>query len=436
MTSTGTASAISDPAAFEANLARSFEGEALMRERRLNGVRAVILIVLLLVAAFNRATVSSQAVFLADLAVGISGLAWCGVLHGWLARPRPGTLVHYAAVLVDLAMVVAICIGHALLGLQAAPGVVGAQYDAIFGFLVVVAATSAMRFQTSLTLFTLAASGLAVAAGFGFDAVRLGVPFSPVSFVIKLAGALAAAYIGYIVVLRSRALILERVGQELEQQRVRQAFARYVSREVADQILGAENVFASGSRRDVTILFSDIRGFTSLSEDMAPEEVVSQLNDYFEAMVEAIFRHGGTVDKYIGDGIMAIFGAPIACDNHAVRAAQTAVAMREALERLNERRAAAGLPHLKIGIGLHTGDCVIGNIGSPERLDYTAIGDVVNTASRIEGLTKEFGVDILASATTAGLLAGHAELRTLGSAQVKGKTALLEVHHVFRLIEA
>ncbi|TAK03459.1 MAG: adenylate/guanylate cyclase domain-containing protein [Candidatus Manganitrophaceae bacterium] len=214
-----------------------------------------------------------------------------------------------------------------------------------------------------------------------------------------------------------------------QRQMIEGLFTRYVAPEVVrDLIDRPDQVQLGGVRKELTVLFSDIRGFTTLSERLPPEAVVAQLNEYLSAMVEVIFAHRGCLDKYIGDAIMAFWGAPVDDPHHAEQACRAALEMAEVLKRLQEKWRSEGKPILEIGIGINTGEMVIGNIGSERRMDYTVIGDHVNLASRLEGLNKEFGTRILISRATCERAEAVIKTRKIGSVKVKGKTDEVEIY--------
>jgi adenylate cyclase len=174
-------------------------------------------------------------------------------------------------------------------------------------------------------------------------------------------------------------------------------------------------------RRVATVLFTDIRGFTRISEHLPPEKVVEFLNGFLDEMTQAIMDHGGMLDKYIGDAVLGVFGIVQHVDNHAERALQTAIDMSQRLIRLNDGLQAVGLPMLSIGIGLHTGELLVGSIGSVRRLDYTVIGDTVNLASRIEGLTRSYPVEILLSDETRQAVSQSIPLHEIATVTVKNR---------------
>jgi adenylate cyclase len=213
-------------------------------------------------------------------------------------------------------------------------------------------------------------------------------------------------------------LILEDISNE---KRVKSTMSRYMSKEVVDQLLQSGETALGGQIQRVSVLFSDIRDFTTVTESIGARETVSMLNEYFGEMVDVIFRHKGILDKYIGDAIMALFGAPFHGPHDADNAARTAINMIVMLRALNDRRVAANQRPIEIGVGVNTGDVVVGSIGSPKRMEYTAIGDSVNLASRLEGACKVYGVKAMLSEFTVRALTEPIQLRELDFMKVKGK---------------
>jgi adenylate cyclase len=208
-----------------------------------------------------------------------------------------------------------------------------------------------------------------------------------------------------------------------ERRRLRASFGGYVSPSVMEEILaGRIQPELGGVERFVCVLFSDIRGYTTRSEGMTPEQVIGFLNRYFEKTVALIHGRGGAVMSFMGDGIMAVFGAPKTLDNSCREAFGAAQEMLAYVAELNAEFRAEGVAPIEIGIGLHAGEAVVGHVGSSDRHDYTAIGDVTNVASRLESLTKEAGYRIVVSHVVAGQLGADAGLALLGPMAIKGHT--------------
>ncbi|MBN1647097.1 MAG: HAMP domain-containing protein [Spirochaetales bacterium] len=206
------------------------------------------------------------------------------------------------------------------------------------------------------------------------------------------------------------------------EQKIRNIFQKYVPKDVIDGIFSNPDSALIGDNRVVAILFSDIRSFTTISEGYMPDELVSTLNRYFEAMVDIIMNHGGVIDKYIGDAIMAIFGAPVKHPDDAFQAALAALEMQRAIGKFNDGQLKAGKPQFVTGIGINYGVVTVGNIGSEKKMDYTVIGDMVNLASRLEGLTKKYKQNIIVSESMYRKLKDKLPCRWVDKVVVKGKT--------------
>ncbi len=212
---------------------------------------------------------------------------------------------------------------------------------------------------------------------------------------------------------------------------IKNMFSRYVNKDVLQRLLESNTHHPVGEKRRISVLFSDLRGFTDFSETLLPEELTGMLNTYFARMVAEIFKQNGTVDKFIGDAVMAFWNAPLSVPDHEVHALRAAIGMQEALLRFNSEQGTS----LKMGIGIHVGDAIVGNIGGEERMSYTALGDSVNTASRLEGVTKKYGAEIIISGEMKDKVGDSIKdlswrIRKLDEVRLKGKqksTTLFEV---------
>ncbi|HUW42478.1 MAG TPA: adenylate/guanylate cyclase domain-containing protein [Rectinemataceae bacterium] len=217
-----------------------------------------------------------------------------------------------------------------------------------------------------------------------------------------------------------------------ERERIKALFGQYLTKEISEAILDGR-VNLSGARYEATVMFTDIRGFTAMSERLEPEEVFAFLNDYLGRMIEVIAARGGIIDKFLGDGILAVFGLPVPSADHAASAVGAALDMRARLAELNEERARSGREAVRIGIGMHSGQVIAGNVGSRRKLQYTVIGDAVNVASRLEGLNKEYGSYLLMSGATHELLgeaAAGLRFDAIRGVEIRGKTERLDLYRL------
>jgi adenylate cyclase len=240
----------------------------------------------------------------------------------------------------------------------------------------------------------------------------------------------AATMIGVVLIIFS--VISYRYGREERDKRfIKKSLGAYLSKKIMKEVLShPEGVQLGGSKKEITVLFCDLRNFTNYCEKRAPEEVLRVLNEYLQFMTEVILKYDGTIDKYVGDAIMAFWGAPQNQSDHAQRAVCASIEMRYAMAQFRSKQAAAGEELFECGIGLHTGEAVVGNMGSMKHLNYTAIGSTVNLAARLEALTKNVGAKILISDETRKQISRDFIITELGEVEIKGYSTLTKIFSV------
>ena len=230
----------------------------------------------------------------------------------------------------------------------------------------------------------------------------------------------------------SRKFIVESRNKE----KIKDAMGKYISQDIMENVVSnIDNVKLGGKKADVTVLFADIRGFTSMSEKLQPDEISVILNEYFTALEPIISSYNGVINKFIGDAVMAIFGEPIQDKNHAVNAVKCANAMLLKVRQLQQKWLEEGKPKIEIGVGINTGEAFVGNIGSEKRLEYTVIGDMVNLASRIESYNKVYKTQFLISSSTYEYVRGIADVIKISEVKIRGKEKKMNIYEVLRLTE-
>jgi adenylate cyclase len=226
------------------------------------------------------------------------------------------------------------------------------------------------------------------------------------------------------------------ITEEREREKIKGAFEHYVAPEVVDELVKhPEKLNLGGERRVLSVLFTDLKGFTAISERTGSQQLVELLNEYFSAMTDIVLQHQGTLDKFIGDSVMAFYGAPIERDNHPLMACYTAIDMSKKLQALREEWKTRDLPPLSMRIGIHTGEMIVGNIGSKDRFNYTVMGDAVNLASRLEGMNKAYGTITLVGEDTAQLVKDACLLREVDMVQVVGKAQAVRIYELLDRVE-
>ncbi|MEO8033586.1 MAG: adenylate/guanylate cyclase domain-containing protein [Acidobacteriota bacterium] len=275
------------------------------------------------------------------------------------------------------------------------------------------------RTRSQLASGAIAIVALAATAATGYALLRSGIVIPTVAIALAIA-------LTYIVI-----TVLNFVAEQHQTAVLRTTFGRYVSPQILVHILAhPEKVRLGGERRDLTILFSDIRGFTSISEASEPEQVVEMLNEYLTKMVDILLAHGGTLDKFIGDAVMGFWNAPAPNADHARNAVRCAIEMIDETARLRARWETEGKASIRIGIGINTGDAVAGNIGAEQVFGYTVIGDAVNLASRLESKNKDYGTEIIISEFTLARIGEAFETVYLDDVKVKGKENAVKIYEV------
>ncbi|TWU24733.1 adenylate/guanylate cyclase domain-containing protein [Bythopirellula polymerisocia] len=332
----------------------------------------------------------------AAFALGVLALIWTLYVFYRLRNANPSRALTYTSIAIDAVLINSLVMMYVI-----APG---ASHQSIVevhstAFVYIAIVSAGVRFSRAAAYFGAAINSVMLIALVATSTIRVdnlriigGAEWLTVGI-----GLIGSTVLAVRIATRTGRLVAQAAEETQRSETARSKLGAYISPEVADKVLKESELRLGGERQNVAVLFSDLRGFTTYSESLEPEEIVEQLNDYMSVMVDTITQHGGIVDKFIGDGIMAVFGAPIPKPDDADRAVECAQDMMRAIDKHNQERKSKGLSKLKHGIGVHYGPVVAGNVGTPARAAYTVIGDTVNLASRLESMTKQVEADLIVS---------------------------------------
>ncbi|MEM8732825.1 MAG: adenylate/guanylate cyclase domain-containing protein, partial [Planctomycetota bacterium] len=354
------------------------------------------------------------------LLLGLLALFWSLFVMVSLRRSNPSERLIYTSITVD-----AVLIDCILLTYLFAPSSIHQSIVEVHGtaFVYLAIITAGIRFNVRAAYFgailnsVLFSLMIFASTRFVGDLSVIGPP----EWLTVGIGLVASTVLGVTIASRTGSLVRRSAEETLMSAKARNRLGAYVSPQVADLALRESELTMGGTKQKVAVLFSDLRGFTRYSEHLEPEQIVEQLNDYMSAMVRTIIEHGGLVDKFMGDGIMAVFGVPVAGGDDADRAVECAISMMQGIDDHNRSRAERGLPALEHGIGVNYGTVVAGNVGTENRAAYTVIGDTVNLASRLEQMTKNYAAEIIVSDQTLAACQREHNLEKLDEVLVPGR---------------
>jgi adenylate cyclase len=395
----------------EQNAAEVLAEGALLGERRAAIARLAMITMFALVTNFGRASGQDRYQTYVGAAYGLFAIgALIGVFRTRRVTPRQATVRPIIVTMVDFAAITALAMLDVYRGGAFAPG----RH--------VIAASIALSFSIARYPWWHVAYSTVLAVGSHLAASAYGGELFTLTTAFASAGLVV---LGFMVGITNRT-----AGAMFQGLRRRDNLTRFLPRQVAERVIRDGPGALAPVEREVTVMFSDIRGFTSMSESSSPREMLAVLDDYFGRMSQIVKGHDGVVGKFLGDGLLAFWGVPDHLDDHALRAVRAARDMRRALHELNQQRQRAGKAPLRVGIGIHTGTVAAGMLGGALQSEYTVIGDAVNVASRIEGLTKDHDVDVLISETTFAQLPAPRRGEKLASAEIRGRKEPIVVYTI------